>query len=197
MPGSLPNRTPQVLTPPNTAHPLPDASGLVGLVALALVLAAGLVWAMARWDAHAREPVDVQAAPGTFVQVPLSDGSTVLLGGGSVLRYPRQFGDVRAVALAGEAYVEAHRDAAPFVVVTAEATVTALAARFDVRSGGGRTRVAVERGALQVAPRERPQSASALAAGDVRDVELGTVAEAPDGVSVADAAAWRAPAGRP
>ncbi len=184
-------------TPPDANRPLPDAGGLVGIVALAIVVSAVLVWGMARWDARAREPVDVQAAPGTFVQIPLSDGSTVLLGGGSVLRYSRRFGDVRAVALVGEAYVEANRAAAPFVVMTAEAAVTTSAARFDVRSGEGRTRVAVERGALQVAPLERPQSATALAAGDVRDVESGIVAPAPAGVSVADAAAWRVPAGQP
>lgn len=184
-------------TPATRNHLLPDAGGLVGLVALALVLAAGLVWAMARWDARAREPVLVQAAPGTFVRVPLSDGSDVLLGGGAMLRYPRRFGDVRAVALRGEAYVEAHRGVAPFVVTTDEATVTTLAAWFDVRSAGGRTRVAVARGALEVAPREPLGRASALSVGDVRDVEPGTAAEAPAGVTVADAAAWRAAAGRP
>lgn len=184
-------------TPPTTNFLLPDASGFAGLVALALVITAGLVWGMFRWDARAREPVDVRAAPGTFVQVPLSDGSTVLLGGGAVLRYPRQFGSVRSVALVGEAYVEARSAAAPFIVTTPEATVTAFAARFDVRSAGGRTRVAVERGALRVAPRERPQSASAMAVGDVRDVSAGRVAAAPAGVTVVEALAWHAAIGRP
>lgn len=192
MPGSMPDRT-----PPTTNFLLPDASGFAGLVAIGLAVVAGLVGAMAWQDARAREPVSVQAAPGTFVHVPLSDGSTVLLRGGAVLRYPRRFGSVRSVALVGEAYVEAHSDAAPFIVTTPEATVTALAARFDVRSEGGRTRVAVERGALQVAPRDQPQSASALTLGDVRDVVGGRVAASPAGVSVADAAAWRAPAGQP
>lgn len=188
---------PTTRTPSGVNRPLPDAGGLVLIVVFALVLSAGLVWGMARWDARSRETVDVQAAPGTFARIPLSDGSVVLLGGGSVLRYPRRFGDVRAVALVGEAYVEATRAAAPFAVMTAEGTVATRAARFDVRSVGGRTRVAVEQGALQIAPRDRPQSASALVAGDVRDVVPGSAHTAPTGVSLGDVAAWRAPAGHP
>ncbi len=176
---------------------LPDAGGLVWTGAIALVVSAVLVWGTSRWDARTREPVEVHAAPGTFVQVPLSDGSEVLLGGGAVLRYSRRFGDVRAVALAGEAYVEARRSAVPFVVITGEATVTALAARFDVRSAGGRTRVALVRGALQVAPRDLPQRASTLAVGDVREVGPGAVVAAPAGTTAASAAAWRRAAGRP
>ncbi len=188
---------PSAPTPPGVNRPLPDAGGLVWIVTLALVCCAGLVWGMARWDARTREPVEVQAAPGTFVQVPLSDGSAVLLGGASVLRYSRRFGDVRAVAVVGEAYVEVRRNAVPFVVMTPEATVTTRAARFDVRSERGRTRVAVEQGALQIAPGDRPQSASAMGAGDVRDVVPGSAATTPAGVSAADAMAWRAPAGHP
>lgn len=187
--------------PAGSNHLLPDADGLVPIVVLGLVVSAALVWGMTRWDTRARVPVDVRAAPGTFVRIPLSDGSTVLLGGGSVLHYAPQFGDdVRAVALAGEAYVEARSGTRPFVVTTAEATVITQAARFDVLSGAGRTRVAVTRGTLQVAPRGPagpPVAQAALVAGDVRDVARGTMPGVPPGVTAADAAAWRVRAGPP
>ena len=164
----------------------PDAAGVVRLVALGLAVVAAISWASIQWDARARVPVTVRAAPRTLVEVPLSDGSTVLLGGGSSLRYARQFGDVRRVAVVGTAAFRVHGDPSPFVVATASVTVTAMAARFDVRTSPGGTRVAVERGVVRVEPTGRPEAAVLLGTGDVREIRGGVGSEVPPDTSTAE-----------
>ncbi|BDD10579.1 hypothetical protein FUAX_30110 [Fulvitalea axinellae] len=66
----------------------------------------------------------------------LSDGSRVLLGGGSALVYPKRFGPKnRTVALNGEAEFEVTKDASrPFSVLTESGEVNVLGTVFRVRA---------------------------------------------------------------
>lgn len=86
----------------------------------------------------------------------LSDGTRVILGAESRLRFPRAFGrGGRGVFLDGEAYFDVARDATrPFAVHSAGAVTRVLGTRFGVRAygGGEAVQVVVAEGRVAVAP---------------------------------------------
>jgi transmembrane sensor len=104
---------------------------------------------------HARSPLaeahDYRAEKGMQQAVLLSDHSQVTLASASELvshfTPKTRFVDLRQ----GEAYFQVQHDATrPFVVHAGGMTVTAVGTKFNVRTSGGRTVVAVTEGAVDV-----------------------------------------------
>jgi ferric-dicitrate binding protein FerR (iron transport regulator) len=100
--------------------------------------------------------------------VTLADGTRVLLGVESRLRWPRRLrGDRRDVRLEGAAYFEVAPDPArPFSVYTDDAVTRVLGTRFTVRDydGAEPARVAVTEGTVSVRPARAPASNPAAVA---------------------------------
>ncbi|HEX2080476.1 MAG TPA: FecR domain-containing protein [Longimicrobium sp.] len=125
---------------------------------LVLALGIGLLWQPAG-DLY-RDRVltrTVVTGKGERVQLVLDDGSRVLLGVDSRLRYPRRFGRAsREVRLEGVAYFEVARDPGrTFTVHSADAVTRVLGTKFTVRDypGAEPVRVAVTEGRVAVQPR--------------------------------------------
>ncbi|TRZ45716.1 FecR family protein [Robertkochia solimangrovi] len=80
------------------------------------------------------EYIVVSSAPGERNQVVLSDGSTVYLNSGAMLKYPKQFnGSKRIVELTGEAFFQVERNIhKPFIVSSGKFKTTVLGTSFDV-----------------------------------------------------------------
>lgn len=144
--------------------------------ALVLLLGGALLWRPAVGLATERTVV---TGKGERVQLTLSDGTRVLLGVDSRLRYPRRFrGGARDVRLQGVAYFEVARDPArPFSVHTPDAVTRVLGTKFTVRDypGAEPARVAVTEGRVAVRPTRAPAGGTAPAAILVR----GQAAELP------------------
>ena len=78
---------------------------------------------------------EVATRRGQQANVYLSDGTHVVLGVASVLRFPTAFDSSREVGLDGEAFFEvAHEDARPFLVRTAYGTARDIGTKFAVRA---------------------------------------------------------------
>jgi transmembrane sensor len=139
------------------ARRAPAWSGPLLRIAAALVLLLGgaLVWRTGRATERT-----VVTGKGERVQLTLSDGTRVLLGVDSRLRYPRRFrGGARDVRLEGVAYFEVARDPArPFSVHTPDAVTRVLGTKFSVRDypGAEPARVAVTEGRVAVRPTRAP-----------------------------------------
>lgn len=137
--------------------------------ALVLLLGGALVWRSAGGLGAERTVV---TGKGERVHLTLSDGTRVLLGVDSRLRYPRRFGDgARDVRLEGVAYFQVARDPArPFSVYTPDAVTRVLGTKFTVRDypGAEPARVAVTEGRVAVRPTRAPAGGRAAAAVLVR-----------------------------
>lgn len=133
--------------------------------ALVLLLGGALLWRPAVGLATERTVV---TGKGERVQLTLSDGTRVLLGVDSRLRYPRRFGNgARDVRLQGVAYFEVVSDPArPFSVHTPDAVTRVLGTKFSVRDypGAEPARVAVTEGRVAVRPTRAPAGGTATAA---------------------------------
>lgn len=82
----------------------------------------------------------------------LADGSRVRLDTASKIRVRFTDGERRIELAEGQAFFEvAHNPARPFVVMTADASVTAVGTVFEVRRVGSETRVVLVSGAVDVA----------------------------------------------
>lgn len=123
-----PSSGPRLLTPARVAAALLLA--VIGGSALGLV--------MLRW----RAPAPAQAVrvattgPGERATFRLADGTEVILGVASRLRYPAAFGNgSREVSLEGEAYFEVvHDHGAPFVVRAGKLVAKDLGTEFTIRA---------------------------------------------------------------
>jgi ferric-dicitrate binding protein FerR (iron transport regulator) len=85
---------------------------------------------------EATEYQELKTPHGMYSRIDLPDGSQVWLNGGSSLRYPSKFRQgQRQVSLTGEGYFEVHSDKKnPFVVKTAQMTLTATGTKFNVEA---------------------------------------------------------------
>lgn len=109
-------------------------------VAAALVITAGAGTAMAVW-LRSRQAAPAPAArvaatgAGERATFRLSDGTSVMLGVASTLRYPANFGEgSREVSVEGEAYFDVVHDARrPFVVHAGQLVAKDLGTQFTVR----------------------------------------------------------------
>lgn len=92
---------------------------------------------------------------GEKVKLTLSDGSVIILNGGSRLRYPKKFNrDTREVVLLeGEAYFDiAHNKEKPFIIEAGGSKTQVLGTAFNIRSYAGfkNIEVTVTRGKVSV-----------------------------------------------
>lgn len=97
----------------------------------------------------------VATKPGQRLDLRMPDGSRVVLGVASTLRYAKGYGKSRRdVYLEGRAYFEVtHDETRPFVVHAGNAVARDLGTRFDVRAygGDGRVDVVVAEGEVELA----------------------------------------------
>lgn len=124
---------------------------------IAAGLAASLIAIMLLWRAgylvQGEAPVEYATAQATQRELRLSDGSTLLLGGDSVVRVT--YSEVRRhiQLLRGEAHFAVQHDTQrPFVVLAHGIAVTAVGTAFNVRADGTRTVVSVSEGIVEVGP---------------------------------------------
>lgn len=187
--------------PRSTRRPRAIWQGPLLRVAAMLVLLAGslLVWrpASRAFSEHVLQRT-VTTGKGERVQLVLADGSRVLLGVESRLRYPRRFrGDRRDVHLEGVAYFEVARDPRrPFSVYTADAVTRVLGTKFTVRNyrGSEPVRVAVAEGKVAVRPAASPagdaSATTLLRGGEAVELALGRVRAVVDPVDERRDLAW-------
>lgn len=184
----------EIAAPVHVRSRRPMMLGFAAAAVLAIGVAlAGRVWL---WGANAGTSATqrVVAVPrGQQAQLRLSDGTEVVLGAGSTLRYPDQFGaGAREVELEGEAYFAvAHDGRHPFRVIAGDLVATDLGTEFLVRAypEDPRARVVVRSGLVGVRPGGSHHMAQAEQT--VRPGELGQMGK--DGVPVvtpADTAAY-------
>ena len=125
----------------------------------------------------ARTMRTIATSRGQRAQIQLDDGTQVVLGVASRLRFASDFGiGTREVYLDGTAYFHVvHDDAKPFAVHTANAVTRDVGTRFVVRAypGGQGTAVVVTEGSVAL---EAPDAGAAHAAVLTRD-QLGVLAD--------------------
>lgn len=78
----------------------------------------------------------VITTPGMKTTFRLPDGTEIWMNAGSVLKYPKFFGNkVREVYLSGEAYFKVKHDAGrPFIIRTSDMNIKVLGTEFDIRA---------------------------------------------------------------
>jgi transmembrane sensor len=171
--------------PPEIALPALDRPASperrVALGRLAAVLAA-LPVGWAAWSAaeNAGWVADYRTAVGERREIRLADGSRVTLNTQTAMDV--RFDDTQRLILLrhGQILIDTEPDTAiparPFLVQTAEGSLQALGTRFDVRrESEGRTRVAVQQGAVRLMP--RAGSSLVLQAGEQAVMSSATVTE--------------------
>lgn len=128
-------------------------------------------------------------APAERASFRLGDGTRVILGVASVLRYPHTFpANSREVQLEGEAYFDvSHEERRPFVVRAGDLVATDLGTQFTVRAypDDPMPRVVVREGRVAVRPRSPSGRQQVLDPG-----ELGRLVEGVVTVEPADTAAF-------
>lgn len=118
----------------------------------------------------------------------LPDGTRVHLNGNSRISYPLAFkGDLREVALVGEAYFVVARDEAhPFVVHTANGEIKEYGTEFNVNTYGEKTSVVLVKGSISVKP--KGGSEQLMTPGDKADMGIGGITKSK--VDVTPYIAW-------
>jgi ferric-dicitrate binding protein FerR (iron transport regulator) len=168
----------------------------VTLLAAAAAVMLSVTWAL--------RDITTSTAPGESRQLTLADGSQVRLSGSTTIEHPRWIrpawlgGASRQVHLDGVAFFDVAKDAArPFVVTTAQATVTVRGTRFNVVAGGtgeaSSTDVAVEEGVVEVRRASgSDREAATLRANDRIRVSAGSggLQAVASGADVARETAW-------
>jgi len=149
-------------TPPATARPTDPPIGgrrpvrwgfLAATAAVVLAVAAPSAWRLLRPHPSVPAMTTYATRAGERADVPLPDGSHVMLNVASRLDVPADFGaGNRTVRLSGEAYFTvAHAAGAPFVVRTLLADATVLGTAFGVRAYDvAHVRVAVRDGRVGI-----------------------------------------------
>jgi transmembrane sensor len=140
-----------------------------GAIAATLVLVSGA----AIWQLRHQPPApmrEVVTARGQRAELRFGDGSRVLLGVASRLRFPATFGRSRDVELEGEAYFDVQHDAArPFRVHAAGTITEDLGTQFVIRSYPTDTavRVVVASGKVAVRRQDLPAEGLDLVRGEL------------------------------
>ncbi len=133
--------------------PRPGPGRLQSVRWLGAAAAAAVIGAIGitAWQERA-QPYAVETRAGEQRVLPLADGSSILLAGGSRLVLDRA-NERRATLEAGEALFRVRHDAArPFRVDADGLALTDIGTVFDVKRAGALTRVAVSEGAVLVDP---------------------------------------------
>src|SRR5258708_5460488 len=156
-----------------TQWPASDASWRMGAAAAALLLLAGtgVLWIERSGESAtaAREAAPFRMARTTRGErrtVDLSDGTRVVLGATSTLRYPVEFGaSAREVSLVGEGYFDVKHDAAhPFRLHAGHVTAQGVCTQYGVLAYAGDSvvRVVVREGSVSLGATTGPASSGAL-----------------------------------
>lgn len=186
----IPPQRLQALCEPEPVRHLPRRGVLRQALAAGVAVAAlGLGWS--GWQYQRLNHQDtLQTAFGERRQVELPDGSLLALNSATRLQVAYSTGRRHIVLEAGEAmFTVAHDSSRPFVVDTAQGSVTVTGTRFDVRLDPSLTRVAVEQGSVRVQGRDA--SLAQLSAGQGASIDAqGKVAE-PYAINAAALTAWR------
>lgn len=108
--------------------------------------------------------VVVTTTTGETRQLTMSDGTEIVLGAASSIRFDDQ--NRQAELLTGEAFFDVAPNAdKPFLVAAPATQIRVIGTRFDVRSGPSETHVSVSHGVVEVSPAgargERPQRITA------------------------------------
>lgn len=134
-----------------------------------LLFAGGATWGLRERSAWPGWTADLHTATGEQRTVTLADGTTLTLNTDSAVDIRYTASERRLVLRRGEIMVATgHRDGQaprPFVVATAQGTAVPLGTRFSVRETGDATRLAVFEGAVRITPRDAPNQAHTLHAG--------------------------------
>jgi transmembrane sensor len=171
-------------------------------VAASLVLAVGasILMKYPEWTSRPRGPVAAalrvaQTVRGGRQELRLSDGTRVVLGPASTLRYPAEFGaGARDVQLTGEGYFEVTHDAAhPFRVHAAHATAEDIGTAFGVRAypEDSLVRVVVKEGSVSLgAAAPGARAGAVLTPGQLGSLAKGDAAATVRRVDVAAQLGW-------
>jgi transmembrane sensor len=170
--------------------------------AVALALAGGFWWSVASGGGESGQsaPVplrEVRVPTGQRAQFQLAEGTRVLLGPGSVLRYDTtRFGDsTRELHLDGQAhFVVVHDPSRPFIVRTARTLTEDLGTEFAITDYAGDSAgvVAVASGTVAVrgVGTDTTRPTTVLRGGDLVRLSPGGRATVERGVSLATPLAW-------
>ncbi len=183
----IPRQRLEALCEPDPVRQLPERRLL--RQALAARVALGLGWT--GWHYQQLNHQDqLQTAFGERRQVELPDGSHLELNGATQLRVDFSPGRRHIQLNAGEAmFIVAHDSSRPFVVDTAQGSVTVTGTRFDVRLDPAATRVAVEQGSVRVQGSDA--SLAQLSAGQGSHIDTQGKVAAPYAVNASALTAWR------
>ncbi len=123
-------------------------------VAASVVLILGIGLGYILWQGKTPQ-INTLAVSGSEVKnITLSDGTTVAVNGGSVLKYPSHFkGEKRIVSLTGEAFFKVEPDKQhPFIIDVDGMEVRVLGTSFNIKADDGsrEATVTVESGVVQV-----------------------------------------------
>jgi ferric-dicitrate binding protein FerR (iron transport regulator) len=177
---------------PSSRRPWVTARQVAAALLLVVVGGSALAVLLFRWRPLAPEVVmrSATTTPGQRAVFRLPDGTRVVLGVASTLRYPDAFGSAsREVSLEGEAYFEVvHDEERPFVVRAGDLVAKDLGTEFTVRAypEDAGARVVVREGRVAIRAATGGGSERVVAQG-----QLGRLgAEREPTVEPADTAAW-------
>ncbi|MBV4492850.1 FecR family protein [Pseudomonas oryzicola] len=173
--------------------PVPQSSRR-RLVRMALAATLGAVAVGLGWGGWQYQQLNHQGGLQTAFnerrQVELPDGSYLELNGSTHVQVAFSAGQRHVRLIAGEVmFTVAHDSGRPFVVDTAQGSVTVTGTRFDVRQDTAGTRVAVEQGSVRV--HGRGASLAQLTAGQGSHIDAQGQVAAPYAVNAAALTAWR------
>ncbi|MGH7514135.1 MAG: FecR domain-containing protein [Gemmatimonadales bacterium] len=183
---------------PSHAFALPEARRnrrIFQLAALLALMVGGSLVArlvIRRPEAHLGHMQVAATTRGERATFRLPDGTRVMLGVASKLRYPKEFtGSRRDVSLEGEAYFEvAHREAQPFVLRVGSMLARDLGTQFTARAypDDREARVVVREGKVAVRAAGAPAPERVVSPGQLGRVTRGEVAV--EAVDTAAQFAW-------
>ena len=186
----IPRQRLEALCQPDPVQQLPRRRFVrQALAASVALLALGLGWGGWHYQ-QLNHQGSLQTAFNERRQVELPDGSHLELNGSTRLQVDFSAGQRHIRLSAGEVmFSVAHDSARPFVIDTAQGSVTVTGTRFDVRLDPASTRVAVEQGSVRV--QGRGASLAQLTAGQGSHIDAQGQVAAPYAVNAAAVTAWR------
>ena len=168
---------------------------LAAAASVALMLIGGYL-ARSSFEAHTSPQVYVSAVARNR-DITLTDGSTVALGGASMLTTRFSDGERRIDLGAGEAFFQVvHNAQRPFVVTAGDLTIRDVGTAFDVRRTGQRVSIAVTQGRVQIhngaaADTKAGNDMVEAVAGQLVSYDPGTNALSVGSITSEQATAWR------
>jgi transmembrane sensor len=150
-------------------------------IAAALIIAVGAGIGLTTWlrSRPAAAPAEriTATAPGERATLRLADGTRVIIGVASTVRYPTTFGDgAREVSVEGEAYFDVvHEAKRPFLVRVGSLVARDLGTQFTVRQypEDSGARVVVREGQVAIRQASAGPSEQVVAAGQLGRLERG------------------------